>query len=189
MGWFNFFSKKNGADIQNTANDGITQHMDPDIQKEQFPDGDFRLQQGSLAANGLGNGMEQIYNFLQADYESKGYSDALVNPDNSYKTDNIRLMQLDLKILIDKTNTYYENLISELNLHIVIRTRAGLVDLVQELETRKLLVEDHQKKLVQLRESMIDENGMCQRIILSYQRGFMKGLSALTQSGILNRKI
>lgn len=189
MGWFNFFSKRNGADIRKAADDSITTNMDPEMQKELFSGGDFKLQQGSLAANGPGNGMEQIYSFLQADYESKGYSDALVNPDNSYKTDNIRLMQLDLKILIDKTNTYYENLLSELNLHIIIRTRAGLVDLVQELETRKLLVEDHQKKLSELRESMNDENGMCQRIILSYQRGFMKGLSALTQSGILNRKI
>lgn len=189
MSWFNFFSKKSGADVHNMANDGFTRNMDPDTTKELFSDGDFKLQQGSLAANGLGNGMEQIYSFLQADYESKGYSDALVNPDSSYKTDNIRLLQLDLRILIDKTNTYYENLISELNLHIVIRTRAGLVDLVQELETRKLLVEDHQKKLLQLKESMNDDNGMCQRIILSYQRGFMKGLSALTQSGILNRKI
>jgi hypothetical protein len=189
MGWFNFFSKKNGADVHPDANDSVGNKMDTDIARQLPPDGDFRLQQGSLAATGVDNGMEQVYNFLQADYESKGYSDALVNPDNSYKTDNIRLMQLDLKILIDKTNTYYENLISELNLHIVIRTRAGLVDLVQELETRKLLVEDHQKKLIQLRESMSDDNGMCQRIILSYQRGFMKGLSALTQSGILNRKI
>jgi hypothetical protein len=189
MSWFNFFSKKNGSVVQPAGNEGTTLKADSDVQKELFAEGDFKLQQGSLAANGLGNGMELIYNFLQADYESKGYSDALVNPDNSYKTDNIRLMQLDLKILIDKTNTYYENLISDLNLHIVIRTRAGLVDLVQELETRKLLVEDHQKKLAQLRESMDDENGMCKRIILSYQRGFMKGLSALTQSGILNRKI
>jgi hypothetical protein len=189
MGWFNFFSKRNGSVVQPPGNDSITLKTDPDTHKELLSERDFRLQQGSLAANGAGNGMEQVYNFLQADYESKGYSDALVNPDNSYKTDNIRLMQLDLKILIDKTNTYYENLISELNLHIFIRTRAGLVDLVQELETRKLLVEDHQKKLIELRESMEDENGMCQRIILSYQRGFMKGLSALTQSGILNRKI
>jgi len=189
MGWFNFFSKKNGAEVHNAANDSITHNMDPDIPKELFSDGQFKLQQGSLAASGLGNGMEQIYSFLQADYESKGYSDALVNPDNSYKTDNIRLMQLDLKILIDKTNTYYENLISELNLHIVIRSRAGLLDLVHELENRKLLVEDHQRKLIELRSGMDDDNGMCQRIILSYQRGFMKGLSALTQSGILNRKI
>jgi hypothetical protein len=189
MGWFNFFSKKNGTELQNAGNDSITPNLNPDIPKELFSDGNLKLQQGSLAANGSGNGMEQVYNFLQADYESKGYSDALVNPDNSYKTDNIRLMQLDLKILIDKTNTYYENILSELSLHIVIRTRAGLVDLVQELETRKLLVEDHQKKLVELKQSMNDDNGMCQRIILSYQRGFMKGLSALTQSGILNRKI
>ena len=110
MGWFNFFSKKNGTDIRNAANESLAKNMNPDIPGELFPDGDFKLQQGSLSANNPGNGMEQIYNFLQADYESKGYGDALVNPDNSYKTDNIRLMQLDLKILIDKTNTYYENL-------------------------------------------------------------------------------
>ncbi len=52
MGWFNFFSKKNGADIHNAANDSITHNMDPDIPKELFSDGDFKLQQGSLAANG-----------------------------------------------------------------------------------------------------------------------------------------
>jgi hypothetical protein len=48
--------------------------MDPDIPRDLFSNGDLKLQQGSLAANGLGNGMEQIYSFLQADYESKGYS-------------------------------------------------------------------------------------------------------------------
>jgi len=30
---------------------------------------------------------------------------------------------------------------------------------------------------------------MTQRIILSYQRGFMRGLSAITQSNVLNKKI
>lgn len=38
------------------------------------------------------------FNFFSK--KSKGYSDVLVNPDISYKTDNIRLLQLDLKIII-----------------------------------------------------------------------------------------
>jgi hypothetical protein len=189
MGLFNLFKKKDQEEMPVRGAERTAPIADTDKPAELRADSDMKVQQGSLSANGLGNGMEQIYSFLQADYESRGYSDALVNPDNSYKTDNIKLMQLDLQILIDKTNTYYENLISELNFHIIIRSRAGLVDLVQELESRRLLVEDHQKKLTQLKDSMQDENGMCQRIILSYQRGFMKGLSALTQSGILNRKI
>jgi hypothetical protein len=141
------------------------------------------------AIDGLVNGIEQIYTFLQADYESKGYNDALVNPDDSYKSDNIKLIKLDLQILVDKTSTYYDNLISELNLHIVTRSRAGLVDLVQELESRKKLIEDYKQKLQVISEGIHNENGLCQRIILSYQRGFMRGLSALTQSIILNKKI
>jgi len=178
MGLFNFLSKKPKNESQTTSNESVTPSTIPDKLFTEAP-----------GLNGSSGGMEQVYTFLQADYESKGYSDALVNPDNSYKEDNIKLMRLDLQILIDNTHTYYENLISELNLHIVIRSRAGLVDLVQELEARKQLVEDHRKKLDTLRAGMDDENGLCQRIILSYQRGFMKGLTALTQSGILNRKI
>jgi hypothetical protein len=64
-----------------------------------------------------------------------------------------------------------------------------LVDLVQELDSRKKLVEEYKGKLKDIKDSMDSENGMCQRIILSYQRGFMRGLSAITQSNVLNKKI
>ncbi|NJK85680.1 MAG: hypothetical protein HC906_06655 [Bacteroidales bacterium] len=113
----------------------------------------------------------------------------MVNPDDSYKTDNIRLIKLDMQILIDRVTTYYDNLISELSLHIVTRSRAGLVDLVKELETRKKLVEDYKIKIKVITDDMNNENGMCQRIILSYQRGFMRGLSAITQLNVLNKKL
>ena len=34
---------------------------------------------------GTGKAIDLIYNFLKDDYESKGYDDALTNPDSSYK--------------------------------------------------------------------------------------------------------
>jgi hypothetical protein len=139
--------------------------------------------------NHINHGIDLIYTFLQADYESKGYADALVNPDDSYKADNIRLIKFDLQILIEKTDSYYDNLISDINMHIASRTRAGLVDLVQELETRKHLVESYKLKIKGISDTLDTETGMCQRIILSYQRGFMRGLSALTQTNIFNKKI
>lgn len=188
MGLFNFF-RKNGVEQNGNRNNAI-----PDSDPEKtgtlpVQEADSKAQPGFIPQNGSENGMEQIYTFLQADYESKGYGDALINADDTYKMDNIRLMKLDLQILIEKTNSYYETLLSELNLHIATRTRAGLVDLVEELENRKSRVEDQKNRLKSLIESMNDENGLCQRIILSYQRGFMKGLSAITQSNILNKKI
>ncbi|HEY3391060.1 MAG TPA: hypothetical protein VGK38_15890 [Prolixibacteraceae bacterium] len=189
MGIFNFFRRRQIVS-DNNGSENSSSNLPLVIPKDTFIDeNDSKQKQGLLAINGLDNGIDLVYQFLQADTESKGYSDALVNADESFKLDNIRLIKLDLEILIDKTYTYYDNLISEINLHISTRSRAGLVDLVKELESRKILIMDYKQKLLVLKESINDENGMCQRCILSYQRGFMRGLSALTQSNVLNKRI
>lgn len=189
MGIFNFFRRRRIVS-ENNNSEGSSSNLQPAIHKDTFMDeNDSKQKRDLLTINGLDNGIEQVYLFLQADTESKGYSDALINADESFKSDNIRLIKLDLQILIDKTYTYYDNLISEINLHIATRSRAGLVDLVKELESRKTLILDYKQKLLTIKESIDDENGMCQRCILSYQRGFMRGLSALTQSTVLNKRI
>jgi hypothetical protein len=189
MGIFNFFRRKPIVSLNNGSASSESDLTLP-VKTDTFMDeNDSKQRQGLLSINGLDNGIELVYQFLQADTESKGYSDALINADESFKADNIRLIKLDLQILIDKTYTYYDNLISEINLHISTRSRAGLVDLVRELESRKILIMDYKQKLMTLKQSIDDENGMCQRCILSYQRGFMRGLSALTQSNVLNKRI
>jgi hypothetical protein len=43
--------------------------------------------------------------------------------------------------------------------------------------------------VAQIQAGMEQESSMVNRIILSYQRGFMRGLSALSQSRVLNKKI
>jgi len=180
MGIFGFFNRK----------PQVTLKADENSQPE-VPGEDIKPQENIENVN-LANetaGIESIYTFLQGDYESKGYSDALTNPDDSYKKDNIRLIRLDLQILIQKVRTYYEDLAIELDLHIATRSRAGLVDLVQELETRKQMVAEHKAKVDHLQAEIENENAMSHRIILSYQRGFMRGLSALSQSKVLNKKI
>ncbi len=189
MGIFNFFKRKQ-IGSENNSSEGSSSNLPLAIPKDTFMDeNDSKQKQELLTIKGLDNGIDLVYQFLQADTESKGYSDALVNADESFKLDNIRLIKLDLQILIDKTYTYYDNLISEINLHISTRSRAGLVDLVKELESRKILIMEYKQKLMILKEGIDDENGMCQRCILSYQRGFMRGLSALTQSNVLNKRI
>ena len=78
--------------------------------------------------------------FFQDDYETRGYNDALTNPDESYKSDNIRLFNHDLLILIDRSSNYYDNFLKELDFHISSRSRAGLIDLVEELKIRKEII-------------------------------------------------
>ncbi|HEX2395548.1 MAG TPA: hypothetical protein VHI78_09380 [Bacteroidales bacterium] len=175
MGLFDFLKKKNNQDpalkpIEVTADEG--QAMT--VETNHLPNG---------------TGIDSIYAFLQYDYESRGYSDALTSPDDSYRNDNINLLKQDLFILIDKSLTYYEGMLREVDFHINSRSRAGLIDLVEELKTRRELVSDHLGKIRVMKEEAVNDTGAVQRITLSYQRGFMRGLSALTQSNVLNKKL
>lgn len=176
MGLFDFLKKKNNQPALNENPDEIVDVTGQSLTEEK-----------NFSANGAG--IESIYSFLQFDYESRGYNDALTNPDDSYRNDNVNLLRQDLFILIDKSLTYYEGMLKEVDFHINSRTRAGLIDLVEELKTRRELVNDHLQKIKVMKEEALQGNGVVQRITLSYQRGFMRGLSALTQSNVLSRKL
>src|SRR5512133_2330530 len=143
------------------------------LQPQSIPGSDNLSNQLLFSENGT-KGLDAIYAFLQSDYESKGYNDALTNPDESYKNDNIRLIRQDLMILIDRSVNHYETLIKETEYHISTRSRAGLLDLVDELKMKKELLQNHIEKVNQLKSEAALETGATQRIVLSYQRGFMR---------------
>lgn len=184
MKLFRIFSKKNGEVPEKTSGDitGIPKDLykygnEPGIKNSEFFPGDGTI------------GLDAIYAFFQDDYETRGYNDALTNPDESYKSDNIRLFNHDLLILIDRSSNYYDSFIKELDFHISSRTRAGLIDLVEELKIRKEIVLDLQSKIKVIKEDAISGAGSTQRIALSYQRGFMRGLSAISQSKMFKRSL
>jgi hypothetical protein len=183
MGLFDFLKQNH----QKAVPDGNQQQVSQkEILAEDRPSQDQPLtDQPDAEVKGIG----AIYAFLQADYESKGYNDALTSPDEKYKAENIKLIKMDLQILIMKVDTYYKDLIRDLDFHIGSRSRAGMIDMVEELKTRKEMVIEHMEKVEELKKETETDNGMTQRMILSYQRGFMRGLSAITQSNVLNKKL
>jgi hypothetical protein len=184
MKLFKIFSKRNGEDQEKVAGipAGVPKDLynygnEPGVKSSEFFPGD-----GSI-------GLDAIYSFFQDDYETRGYNDALTNPDESYKSDNIRLFNHDLLILIDRSANYYDNFLKELDFHISSRTRAGLIDLVEELKIRKDIIRDLLEKIKVIKEEAVSGTGSTQRIALSYQRGFMRGLSAISQSKMFKRTI
>lgn len=184
MGLFDFFKQN-----QPQKADSENGNQSLEIQKNGFEDLREPVGNGTdFDFNANSKGIEMIYKYLQSDFESKGYSDALISPDESYKKDNMRLITMDLMIVIQRANTYYEDLMKELDFHISSRSRAGLIDLVEELKIRKEMVLVHMEKVQEIKTNMESPDSMTQRIVLSYQRGFMRGLSAITQSNVMNKK-
>lgn len=189
MGLFSIFNKKQPETKYLENNPGLGTPL-PEIPRNIFIEELETEENGATdeAANNA-TGIEIIYNFLQGDYESKGYGDALTNSDDSYKTDNIKLIKLDLQILIRKVNTYYEDIRTNIESHITTRSRSGLMDLVQDLEAQKMKIEEHIATIQQIKDEIESETGLSYRVILSYQRGFMRGLTALTQTQVFDKKL
>lgn len=67
-----------------------------------------------------------------------------------------------------------------MDFHITTRTQAGLVDLVRQLETEKETYLQHTKELNQMEEDFINQKPYMIGMLLSYDKGFSRGLAALS---------
>jgi hypothetical protein len=125
-------------------------------------------------------GLENILDFVSGDFENRGYQDALINPDTSYKDENIELLIMDLSILIDRAKNHYLNYLKDIEFHIETRKVAGLIDTVQELESKTEKVEVNNSEVLKIEESINNATGYSKRISLSYSRGFNRGLASMS---------
>ena len=133
------------------------------------------------------NNIELLFDFLDKNHESKGYDDALVNPDIKHLEQNVEALRNQLERTIRRVKTFYEDFIKEINFHIDSRSRSGMVDVVDELKMKKSIAESHIQKVLDIEEESKKHTGDSEGMILSYTRGFMNGLSAISHHSILKR--
>lgn len=131
-------------------------------------------------------GIDVIYDFMQTDFEQQGYDDALAMPDLKYMADNVELILHDLRILIQKTCTWYEEELQKYDLHIATRSRAGLMDLVEELRARQNSIRNTYEKVKEIGMNSVELVGMPLKIKLAYEKGFRRGLEAISRSLLLS---
>lgn len=171
MGIFNFLKKKQQELVQPT----IEQESLNNETKEKKTEQSF-----ITITYGTGRPIDLIYNFLKDDYESKGYDDALTNPDTSYKEMNKSMIKSALEIKFKQVQRRYEDDLRKIDFHINSRKEAGLVELVKELETKKEILMQHVNELNTMEQDFINEKPYMMGMLYSYERGFVRGLAALS---------
>lgn len=129
---------------------------------------------------GTGMPIDLIYSFLKEDYEMKGYDDALSNPDVSYKEMNKSMIRSNLEIKFRQVKLKYTDNLRNLDFHIKSRSEAGLVDLVKQLEMEKEMLLQHVEELDRMERDFQGNVPYMTGMLLSYERGFLKGLGALS---------
>jgi len=190
MGLFSFFNRKNG-NIRDSKGTTIStsEHL-PEPTEEVFGGKDNPLNMKSTDKNNSPskeNGINLLYQYLEKNYEMKGYDDALINPDNTHLEQNIAALRNDLERTIRKVKTFYEDFIRETNFHISSRSRSGMIDTVEELKVKKETAENHIKQVIEIEQEANNNKGAGEGIIISYTRGFRNGLAAISHHSIMNR--
>ncbi len=191
MGFFSFFDRKreNTNMIDPADHSGSSTSL-PGVPERISVEKDKPQNTASFDNDGVAageNGIYLLYRFLDRNYESKGYDDALINPDNTHLQQNTEALKNDLERTIRKVKTFYEDFIRETNFHISSRSRSGMVDTVEELKVKKETAEDHIKQVRAIEEEVANNKGAGQGIIISYTRGFRNGLAAISHHSIMKK--
>ena len=189
MGLFNFFNGKNGSANHLAGTNSDAQKIS-ETPPGMFFEKDKPLNGASVEnhnASSSEQGINLLFQFLEKNYEKKGYDDALINPDSTHLDQNIAALKNELQRTIRKVKTFYEDFVREINFHISSRTRSGMVDTVEELNVKKETAESHIRQVLEIEQEANESRGVAQGIVLSYTRGFRNGLAAISHHSIMNR--
>ena len=124
--------------------------------------------------------LDEIYNYLRIDFESRGYEDALSNPDTSYRDMNKQLLVSNLKVLFKQIKQIYIDNLKTNDFHIKSREQAGLIDIVELLKNRRETLENHLTEINKMETDLENNVDYMVGMLLSYERGFLRGLAALS---------
>lgn len=178
MGFWNLFRSEQAAMAEAKQSE---QDQVPEIQKGDFIDEIPPSDDNSLIIRyGTGMPIDLIYGFLKEDYETKGYEDAMSNPDVSYKEMNKQIIRSNLEVKFRQVKLRYTDDLRTIEFHINSRSNAGLVDVVKQLEAQKETLVQHMNELDKMEQDFRDSLPYMTGMLFSYERGFLRGLAALS---------
>ena len=132
---------------------------------------------------------DKIFQFLRRNYIQLGYDDALSQPDHKFMNDNIEFIYSDFSLLLEEAELAYQEYLNDLDFHYKSRFNAGLLDIADELAAKKINILADMDFVQKNKKELLEKSGNIQRLVLSYKKGFMKGFSALSYAGVINKII
>lgn len=174
MGLLDFLKNKSETDL-------------PEIPEDVFVEKGDEIARGGQSSR-IEASLDGVYEFLKADFETRGYNDSLINSDSSYRDENIEVLMWDLIILCKHAISKYDDKMVILDNHISSRKRLGALDVIQELESEKKRINEKIKEIEMIIGQAEAKREAPSRVIKSYARGFHRGMIALSKSTINAQK-
>jgi len=90
------------------------------------------------------------------------------------------LLVSNLKVLFKQIKQIYIDNLKTNDFHIKSREQAGLIDIVDLLKNRRETLENHLSEINKMENDLENKVDYMVGMLLSYERGFLRGLAALS---------
>lgn len=126
--------------------------------------------------------IDLIYGYLHKNYEEKGYSDAMLNSNLTFRDMNMSIIRNKILMIFREVNLKYNGMKRDLDTRIETCNAAGLLTTVAELEKQLSVIVSHKNELAKLEEDFRNNANEASVPLMSYECGFLRGVSAIAMS-------
>lgn len=126
--------------------------------------------------------IDLIYGYLHKNYEDKGYSDAMLNSNLTFRDMNMSIIRNKILMIFREVNLKYSAMKRDLDTRIETCNAAGLLTTVAELEKQLSVIVSHTNELARLEEDFRNNANEASVPLMSYECGFLRGVSAIAMS-------
>jgi len=124
-----------------------------------------------------------IYGYLHKNYESKGYDDAMLNSNLTFRDMNMKIIRHKILMVFREINLNYDAMKQELDTRIETCNAAGLLTTAAELYKRMAVINAHKEELSQLENDFRNNANEASVPLMSYECGFLRGVSTIAMAG------
>ena len=129
-----------------------------------------------------------IYGYLHKNYESKGYEDAMLNSNLSFRDMNMNIIRNKILIVFREVNLNYDAMKQDLDTRIETCNAAGLLTTAADLNKQMAVIIAHKNELSQLERDFRNNANESSVPLMSYECGFLRGVSTINMVGSANKK-
>lgn len=123
-----------------------------------------------------------IYGYLHKNYEEKGFNDAMVKGDLTFRDMNMSIIRNKILMVFREINLNYDVMRRDLETRINTCNAAGLLTTISELEKQMAIIDAHKAELEKLENDFTNNANEASVPLQSYDCGFLRGIATIAMS-------
>lgn len=185
MALFNFFKKKSESPESSMIlpiEEAPINYGSQETESSNIQENDTPVSNTLKVSYATGWPIDLIYGYLHKNYEDKGYADAMLNSNLTFRDMNMSIIHNKVLMIFREVNLKYDGMKRELETRIGTCNAAGLLTSVAELEKHMAVINAHKEELNKLEMDFRNNANEASVPLMSYECGFLRGVSAIAMS-------